>query len=174
VEIFQFLIKQNGHFPNNADLPVILYQQALKLPDRGAAQLAINIFHQNHWSNEWTNGIYDYHHFHSITHEALGIISGQAMIMLGGTRGITLELKKGDVLVIPAGVAHKCMKAADDFKCVGAYPEGKDFDILTGKPEEEANAISNIQQVPLPSFDPVYGKEGHLMAYWHTRIAKQY
>jgi uncharacterized protein YjlB len=40
---------------------------------------------------------------------------------------------KGDVLLIPAGVAHKNVGASIDFKCVGAYPGGKEFDINLGK-----------------------------------------
>jgi uncharacterized protein YjlB len=171
VEIFQFLIKQQGHFPNNAQLPVVLYKQAMKLPDSQADQLVIKIFHLNHWRNAWVNGIYDYHHYHSITHEVLGIFSGQATVMLGGERGMTYDVRKGDVMIIPAGVAHKCVKASHDFKCVGAYPGGKDFDILRGKAEEEATAIENIHQVPMPELDPVYGKDGHLFDCWKRKSA---
>ena len=36
------------------------------------------------WSNAWRDGIFGYHHFHSIAHEVLGIASGEVRVMFGG------------------------------------------------------------------------------------------
>lgn len=37
--------------------------------------------------------------------------------------GIELTVKVGDVIVIPAGVAHCALKESGGFSMVGAYPE---------------------------------------------------
>jgi uncharacterized protein YjlB len=70
------------------------------------------------------------------------------------------------VLIIPAGVAHKCLGGSKDFLCVGAYPEGRDYDIRHGSKDELPYALQNIEKVPLPDNDPVFGSEGPLKNYW--------
>lgn len=164
-KIHHEIIKANGVFPNNAHLPVLLYKAVLELPDRNEAQVVKKIFETNKWSNSWTNGIYDYHHFHSITHEVLGVISGSCIVALGGSDENQFTIEKGDVLILPAGVAHKRINSDKDFKCVGAYPGGADYDIKRGKSSEKNEAESNIRKVPIPDKDPVYGK-GPLQKFW--------
>jgi uncharacterized protein YjlB len=168
-KILHEIIPENGSFPNNAHLPVLIYKGILELPDEHPDKVIRQIFEMNKWSNAWTNGIFDYHHFHSITHEVLGICSGYCEVMLGGPGCEKFKLGKGDVLIIPAGVAHKNMQSSEDFKCVGAYPGGADYDIKKGKAEEEAEeeaeVRNNIAKVPLPEKDPVYGK-GPLQKLW--------
>ncbi|MGP1910331.1 hypothetical protein ACTSEZ_19400 [Metabacillus sp. JX24] len=68
--------------------------------------------------------------------------------------------------VIPAGVGHKCLQKDADFQVMGAYPDNQEMDMCTGKPEEYGEAISRIKQVPLPSNDPFFGKNGPLFEYW--------
>ncbi len=69
-------------------------------------------------------------------------------------------------LYSPAGVGHKCLKASEDFLCVGAYPQGKDYDINYGKHAELEKSIKQIAEVPKPNKDPVFGKEGFLKSLW--------
>jgi len=164
-KIYDEIIRPNGSFPNNSKLPVLLYKGVLQLPDEDANITVEKIFETNKWSNAWTNGIYDYHHYHSITHEVLGVISGSCVVALGGSDEKQFNIEKGDVLVLPAGVAHKNIRSTKDFKCVGAYPGGADYDIKRGRPEEKAEAENNIRKVPLPHKDPVYGK-GPLQKLW--------
>ncbi|WP_250123845.1 cupin domain-containing protein [Chroococcidiopsis sp. CCMEE 29] len=65
------------------------------------------------------------HHYHSTAHEVLGISRGKAAVRLGGdARGQTFEVRAGDVIIIPAGVAHKNLDSSSDFLVVGAYPLG--------------------------------------------------
>ncbi len=61
----------DGRFPNSS-LPLLVYRRALPA-DADAMQ---RTFDKNGWSNVWRNGIFKYHHFHSIAHEVLGIASG--------------------------------------------------------------------------------------------------
>lgn len=51
---------------------------------------------------------------------------------------------------------------------MGAYPDGMDWDIRRGDPEERGEALPNIRAVPLPGKDPVLGAEGRLIELWST------
>jgi uncharacterized protein YjlB len=79
---------------------------------------------------------------------------------------VIFEVGAGDVVVIPAGVAHKSLEASRDFCAVGAYPVGQQWDSCTGGPGERPQADVDIAGVPLPQADPVYGPQGPLMTYW--------
>lgn len=160
------IIAENGNFPNNNTLPVLLYQGVLKLPLFFPSLFMERLFKSNNWSNVWHSGIYEYPHYHSITHEVMGVYKGETKLQLGGNNRIILELHKGDVLIIPAGVAHRNLQNEKDIKCVGAYPEGKDYDMKYGKSAELEVAFRNIEKVPMPLKDPVFGLSGGLIKYW--------
>ena len=96
----------------------------------------------------------------------LGVYSGAATLRLGGEHGKNLEVQAGDVIVIPAGVAHQNLAASDDLGVVGAYPEGRDWDLLRGLPGERPKAVRNIAALPLPDHDPIYGVKGPLWKIW--------
>ena len=168
-QVEQHLIKPDGNFPNNPELPVLHYRSAFST-EKNLGDMMEKTFRHHHWKNAWRNGIYDYHHYHSTAHEVLGVYMGDCKVQLGGPDGIILELIKGDVIVLPAGVAHKNIGSGDDFKCIGAYPKGQDYDMNYGKAEELEKAVKNISRVPLPELDPVYGTEGQLLEYW--KVAK--
>jgi len=165
--IIHFTLKRNRYFPNSR-LPVLIYKGALELPAQKnkSALIVQKIFLQNDWSNTWRNGIYDFHHYHSITHECMGIACGSATVIFGGPNGKRIKLKTGDVLILPAGVAHKCSHATKDFLCVGSYPQGKEYDIKTGTAAEYKASITHIHKLAVPRHDPLAGKEGFLKVYW--------
>lgn len=153
--------KDAGTFPNY--LPVLLYAGGLKLEAQRIEQHLL----AHKWSNSWRNGVYPYHHYHSITHEVLVVYAGSARLHLGGPQvGKTLTLENGDVLVIPAGVAHQCVQAQPEFAVVGAYPHGANWDIQRGHKGERPAADGRIAQVPLPDTDPVHGPSGPLRQLW--------
>lgn len=77
-----------------------------------------------------------------------------------------LEVEAGDVIVIPAGVAHKRESASADFLVVGAYPPGQKWDLLRGEDGERPEADERIAEVPLPQTDPVGGAAGPLLRAW--------
>lgn len=161
-----YYISDDGMFPNNNVLPVLFYKSILTLPTFFPARGVRNLFKDNGWGNSWKDSIYDYHHYHSITHEALGVYKGKTKVQLGGEYGIELTLEKGDVIIIPAGVAHKNLTPKNKFKCVGAYPDGKDYDIKTGQQGERPETDENIKAVPIPLKDPVFGLKGELQKNW--------
>jgi len=55
-------------------------------------------------------------------HEVLGVDSDTARIELVGAKGILFAVWRGDVIVIPAGVAYHNLGSSPDFRVVGAYP----------------------------------------------------
>lgn len=165
-ELIKELLKDDGKFPNNERLPTLIYKNALHLSSGDAALRVERLFNANGWGNSWHNGVFDYHHYHSIAHEVLGIYGGIARIQLGGPSGITFDAMKGDVIIIPAGVAHKNLGSSKDFACVGAYPAGQDYDMNYGYEGERPGADENIARAPLPETDPVFGSRGYVIQYW--------
>ena len=161
----KYFVSDDGIFPNSR-LPILYYQDELDLPALFPARAVKKLFQKNNWTNNWKQGIFTYHHYHSTTHEVLGICKGETLLLLGGEKGITLFVQKGDVMVIPAGVAHMNLGKENDITCVGAYPDGKEYDMKYGRRNERPKADSNIHAVPLPTTDPVFGNKGGLLAIW--------
>lgn len=168
-EIITYAVRKNRYFPNST-LPVLIYKAVCKpgKQKRKAAKALQTIFYKNNWKNAWSNGIYSFHHYHSNTHECMAVASGKASVIIGGPGGRRFLLQSGDVIIIPAGVAHRCTKASEDFLCVGAYPSGKEYDTNTGTKEEYAAAVPMIKKLATPAKDPVLGKEGFLKTFWLT------
>jgi len=162
------VLVDDGIFPNNAKLPVLVYRDVLGSDAANMQAQAQKTFAQNHWTGSWVNGIYDFHHYHSTAHEVLAICAGQVTVQLGGDRGITAELAAGDVVVLPAGTAHKRLDSSGELVVVGAYPKGQHYDMCYGQEGERPLTDSNIAQVPLPELDPVHGADGPLMSTWHA------
>ncbi len=163
--IQKFYLKDDGIFPNN-HLPVLFYPGVLLLPGLFPAGEVKDMFSHNDWKNAWQAGIYTFHHYHSNTHEALGVVRGETTIELGGDNGVRLKIQKGDVIVLPAGTAHKNLGDENAVVCVGGYPKGKEYDMCYGKESERAAAIDSIRKVKLPDHDPVFGLQGGVLKYW--------
>ena len=160
------LFADSGTIPNNPTLPFLVYPGALNLRGDRLAGMCEAVFAANDWGGCWRNGIYPFPHYHSTAHEVLGVCCGQARVRFGGDVGIELTVRAGDVVVIPAGVGHQNLGASPDLLVVGAYPRGQSFDLCRGRPEERPQVLENIQRVPLPAADPVYGADGPLVEHW--------
>jgi uncharacterized protein YjlB len=145
----------DGTFPNSR-LPLLFYEAALPR-DAVTPEALERLFAANGWPPAWRSSVYTFHHYHSTAHETLGIARGEARLMLGGPEGQKFEVRAGDVIVIPAGVAHKRLSSSGDFLVVGCYPPGQDWDLLRGEPGDRPQADKNIARVPLPETDPVGG-----------------
>jgi uncharacterized protein YjlB len=165
-EIKTLLFSENGNFPNNPDLPVLLYKNVFDFSKSDPAADIERIFSQNNWGGSWRNGIYNFQHYHSTAHEALGVYSGWAVVQLGGPENDPVKIEKGDLVVLPAGTAHKRIDSGGGFAVVGAYPDSQSWDMNYGKADETKNARQNISRVPLPTNDPVLGKNGKMFEYW--------
>ena len=161
MEQIMYRFEDDGSIPNHPDYPVLVYKQAITDVDEMQ-----QTFEANGWGNSWVNGIFDYHHYHSNTHEVLGVKAGRATVQLGGATGDLVSIETGDVLILPAGTGHRRLEASADFTIVGAYPEGRDYDTLTGRPEERPASLDRIGAVEKPKTDPVYGMTGPLHEAW--------
>lgn len=161
-----YTLEDDGIYPNNAALSLLVYQGALNLPDQNPAATIEGLFAANRWGGSWRNGVYSFHHYHSTAHEVLGVYSGTANVQFGGEEGPALQVRRGDVVIIPAGVAHKNLGASQDLRVVGAYPFGQRVDMNYGKPAERPRADQNIAHLPLPEADPVYATQGPLTEHW--------
>ena len=156
-----FRFQDDGRIPNSG-LSLVLYRGAVP-PDAAATEQR---FAANGWSNSWRDGIFPYHHFHSIAHEVLGVAAGEATVLFGGPDGEAVRIGPGDVVVIPAGVGHCNQGSSADFLVVGAYPPQGTYDLCRGSAAEHAKALATIPQVPLPKTDPVLGADGPLVKLW--------
>lgn len=170
VEAEPIPLADTGAYPGTPRLPALVYRGAFAdvLGTDAAARIE-QVFHENGWSAGWRDTVYDYHHYHSTAHEVLGCYRGRARIQLGGPHGPTLELAPGDVLLLPAGAAHKKLEASEDFCVVGCYADGREYDMLRGHTGERPAADEHIAALPAPRADPVYGVDGPLRAYLTPR-----
>lgn len=167
-KILHTIIKTNGNFPNNSYLPLLIYRQALMFND-ASLQAVKQILRDNGWKNIWVDGVYNYDHYHSNNHEALIIFSGRCLLQIGGPKGKKISLSCGDVIIFPAGVAHKKINASTDFKCIGSYPFAIDYDMNVGKANEHPEVDKNIKKLKLPKTDPIFGKKGPLLHFWRNQ-----
>ena len=159
-----FYFKDDGEIPNSR-YPLLVYRNVFSQRGEAGASWLEQKFLSNNWSNSWRNGIFTFHHYHSITHEVLGIYSGSALVHMGGENGSKLKIEVGDIIVIPAGVGHKSLDS-DDLGVVGAYPNGMIWDMNYGKPTERPKADENIAAVPIPTQDPLLGNKDGLIKIW--------
>lgn len=101
-------------------------------------------------------------HYHSTTHEALFVIRGSAKLLFGVSdkedqaMGTEVNVGIGDILIVPAGVAHKALEDYDGFEMVGAYPKG-------ASPWDMCYEHTPVSETKIPR-SPVSGEER--MAAW--------
>jgi uncharacterized protein YjlB len=158
----ELTIGRNDWVPNNDVLPVLVYRHAFDSGDLASAMEAS--FAANGWPPDWRDGVFDYHHYHSTAHEVLGFAAGSARLVLGGPGGHEIQVKAGDVVLLPVGTGHCRIEASGDFLVVGAYPEGQSWDICRDAPT--AAMIENMRALPFPGKDPVNGDEAPLTRHW--------
>jgi uncharacterized protein YjlB len=151
-----FILPARDWVPNNPRLPVRIYRSVRG--DDGALLDADGLearFARNGWPPQWRSGIYDYHHYHATAHEVLGVFIGHARLLLGGPGATEVTVQPGDVVLLPAGTGHCCLQASRDFRVVGAYPQGQDWDIQRAAPDAALRA--RMAALPDPPHDPVTG-----------------
>lgn len=165
-EVKNLRLGKNGNFPNNPELPVLLYKNVFDFEKGDPAAAIEKILSGNNWGGSWRNGIYSFQHYHSTAHEALGVYGGWAEVQLGGPESEIVRIEKGDLVVLPAGTAHKRINSGDGFAVVGAYPDGQSWDMNYGKDGELPKTRQNIENTALPKNDPVFGENGKMFEYW--------
>jgi len=165
-------LRDDGRTPNNPKLPLVIYRRAVRF-DKAYDPAAVfeEIFARHGWRDSWRDGIYDFLHFHTATHEVLGVARGRVTIQFGGEQGRAISLKAGDVAVLPAGTGHQRRRASRDLLVVGAYPAGGHYDEPRPDEVDSLQARRSIAKVPRPRQDPVYGGEGPLLRVWKPALS---
>jgi uncharacterized protein YjlB len=164
-DVLHGVLADDGRFPNSR-LPLVVYTAAVGMRAGEAAAAFEEFFASHDWGGSWRNGVHDFHHYHSMAHEVLGVSRGSAVLRLGGPGGVSVDARTGSCIVIPAGVAHCRIRATPDFQVVGAYPLGQRPDMCLGRPGERPEADRRITALPLPDQDPVEGGAGWLLPLW--------
>jgi uncharacterized protein YjlB len=168
-EVLRF--RDDGRTPNNPRLPLVVYRQAIRFEKAyDPAAVIEDVFARHGWRDSWRDSIYDFLHFHTATHEVLGIARGRVTIRFGGSSGRNVSLKAGDVVVLPAGTGHCRLRASRDLMVVGAYPAEGRYDEPRPGEIDAAEARKSIAKVPRPRQDPVYGSDGPLLALWKLSL----
>ncbi|MBO1360460.1 cupin [Acetobacter sacchari] len=159
-----FVLHANDWVPNNPALPVIMYRNALSVGGEDPAAAFEALFQANGWPPRWRNGVYSFHHYHTLGHEVLGFSGGSARLMLGGPDAREVQVQAGDIVVLPAGVGHMNLASDAAFEVVGAYPPGQEFDIVRQAPDGDQR--TRLASLPFPSSDPVQGTGGAVSRLW--------
>ena len=156
----------DGDIPNHPSWPLIIYAAAL---DRSVIQDEFafdKLFKQNGWDIGFRNGIYPFPHYHSNSHEALGIARGSATVRFGGDTGQIVEVQAGDAALLPAGTGHQLISATDDLLVIGAYPPGPVRDLMRSGELERTQIRKRIAAVVKPPTDPICGQRGPMLDLW--------
>jgi uncharacterized protein YjlB len=161
------MFDDDGIVPNNPRLPLVIYRGAIDVGDKtfDAGAIIDAVFDSNGWGRSWRDTIYDFVHYHSQIHEAMGVARGSAVVEFGGVKGRRLRVKAGDVAILPAGTGHRLIDASRGFLVVGAYPADGTYDECTDT-RERIDAAKRIAKTHKPDADPVFGREGPLKTVW--------
>ncbi|SFU58546.1 cupin domain-containing protein [Halomonas korlensis] len=154
----------DGAIPNTRLATLLFRSRGLdpQLDREAVADCFAPLFTANGWRPSWRGGVYDYHHYHSIAHEAFAVLSGWGRLRLGGEQGDDVEIRAGDALVLPAGTGHCHVQASEDFLLLAAYPEDqRELDLIRADPVEHDAAVARIAKVSRPERDPLGGELAH-------------
>lgn len=164
LRVSSILIPAFGLIPNTSiqKKPLLIYYSAFH-SSASASTIESHLSAVGVVSPQWRFTMYSQSHFHSTAHEVLCVTSGKARLCFGGEENpqrVEEVLEKGDVMVVPAGVAHRLQKDIDGgFNMVGSYPTGKSWDMCYGR-EGEEEKVKGIGSLGWFERDPIYGDEG--------------
>lgn len=164
LKVIKHQIPAHGLTPNTSlqNKPLMIYKSAFP-SSTNASQIESHLSSVGVVDPQWRYTMYSTSHFHSTSHEVLGIASGKAKLCFGhedNPKRVEQVLERGDVIVMPAGVAHRLLDDLEGgFSMVGCYLKGDNWDMCYGKSGEEGK-IEKIKGLPWFKRDPVYGDEG--------------
>ncbi|KAI9705865.1 MAG: hypothetical protein M1836_005271 [Candelina mexicana] len=185
-----YTLHPTPHVPNSP-LPVLLYRSALP-PNPTASNTRVAL-ENNGWLQGGVFKTVTAHHYHSVTHECYAIFRGSSKLLLGrgplddAEGAVEVDVRAGDVIVLPAGVAHCSLSSEGDYEYLGLYPKVRviqikidgmsviaseqgsppwDNNFCKAGPDETEEKARACRNVPLPDYDPVFGVGGPLVDIW--------
>lgn len=164
LQVSRHFIPASPPFPNtalNTSLPLLIYHRCFP-PSSTPGTIEAHLRAVGVVEPAWRYPMYREHHYHSTAHEVLVVSRGSATLCFGGAdngRKVLHEAEKGDVFVVPAGVAHAMLEDKGEYELVGSYAVGAaQWDHQTGKlgkaGEERVRGLGWFKR------DPIYGDEG--------------
>lgn len=125
LKVFKHQIPAHGLIPNTSlqHKPLLIYRSAL--PSSSASAIEQHISSVGVVTPQWRYTMYSTSHFHSTSHEVLGIAHGKAKLCFGhesNPERVEEVVGKGDVVVVPAGVAHRLLEDVDGGFEMVRYP----------------------------------------------------
>ncbi|KAI9753625.1 MAG: hypothetical protein M1815_006083 [Lichina confinis] len=167
IQVSRRLIPRHLRIPNTSvqRRPLLIYHGVFA-SSTTASTIEAHLREVGVASPQWRYKMYSTTHFHSTTHEVLCVSRGRARLCFGGDQNpgrVEPVVQRGDAIVVPAGVGHRLLQDLDgDFEMVGAYPDGKTWDMCYGSDGEDDKA-DDIARVAWLVRDPFYGDEGPVM-----------
>ncbi|KAK8865586.1 hypothetical protein IAR55_000730 [Kwoniella newhampshirensis] len=158
------------NFPNTSlhSFPLLIYRSVFP-PSLTARGVETHLTSVGVVKPAWRYTMYKQHHYHSTTHELLVVVNGSARLCFGGsatddnTGKILAEVKKGDAMLVPAGVGHALIQDLEGgFEMVGSYPvEAERWDMCTGEEgEKSGEEWQRIRGLTWFDKDPIFGEKG--------------
>ena len=145
--------------------PLLIYHSVFQ-PSVSASAIENHLSSVGVVSPQWRFTMFSQSHFHSTAHEVLCVASGKAKLCFGGENNpqrVEPMVEKGDVMVVPAGVAHRLLEDIDGgFNMVGSYQAGKSWDMCFGR-EGEEDRVKEIGALRWFERDPIYGDQGPVL-----------
>lgn len=166
LKVSSYQIPAHGGIPNTSiqKYPLLIYHHCIRATSSPSI-IEKHLEDVGIVTPQWRYTMYSTTHFHSTTHEVLCISHGAARLLFGGEENpgsVEVTVEKGDVIVVPAGVAHRLIEDLGGFQMVGSYPDGALWDMCYGKKGEETK-IEGIKNLGWFKGDPIYGDNGPVM-----------
>ncbi|KAK7216858.1 hypothetical protein V2G26_004861 [Clonostachys chloroleuca] len=216
LEVKKYYLSPTTLIPNSP-YPLLHYPRFLAPDTKSLVTQFYDLLTSHGWQAQWIfrYGPAQKSHYHSFAHERMIVLTGHATIRFGvaGTTedmdentfgtgfengGVELHVQAGDIMIIPAGVAHKtyATKADAEFKfmspgdahslppdirsrlddielsgftMMGSYPKGGGaWNFAVGG--EGAAAYAGVWSIPPPELDPILGaSEEGLCGIWKKK-----
>ncbi|KAJ0375786.1 hypothetical protein COL26b_005934 [Colletotrichum chrysophilum] len=152
-----YFVKRTEHCPNS-DFPVLVYRGVLGTGDELDEDEVSEKLQQYGWVKKGRSEL----------------VFGEGGSDPAGS-GVRCWVRPGDVVVVPAGVAHasvadeKAAPGEKEYRYVGVYPEESPQwrSEMGRKPlQEKQGLVEEVEGVGLPRMDPLYGVDGPLIKIW--------
>jgi uncharacterized protein YjlB len=137
----------DGRIPNNPKLPLVLYRGCIDLAGTPyPEELVEKTFTANGSGDMWRNdSVHVYPHYHSTIHEAMAVARGRATVRFGGESGQVIDIRPGDVVILPAPAIRACSRAPD---FLSSAPIRRTAPIISAAPPKQ-NASKRFVKSPM-------------------------